>query len=158
MVNIRVVRRIHNYQIQDGSIPLNNKTAEYFGFDSTEDFTKQLQTYFKSERVNKVEHLQASTCIIWYLRYVALDYCNEWISIFDKASENLRVQCNDSGLEDEVLECARKFIFERYQVDKESVEADNSFVWTLKNKKYATQRYDFSLDGKLFINITYVVF
>jgi len=40
MVNIRVVRRIHNYQIQDGSIPLNNKTAEYFGFDSTEDFTK----------------------------------------------------------------------------------------------------------------------
>ena len=84
-----------------------------------------------------------------YLRFVALDYRNEWIDVFNKASEYLRVQCNnDSGLEDEVLECARKFIFERYHVDKESVEADSSFDLVLKNKKFITQKYDFSLDGE----------
>jgi len=135
IVNIRVVRRIRSYQTKEGSIPLNNKTAEYFGFDSTEEFTKQLQTYFKSERVKKVEHVWASACIIWYLRYVALDYRNDWLDVFDKTSEYLSAQCNDSELEDEVLECARKFISERCQVDKESIEADKSFAVAIQNKK-----------------------
>jgi hypothetical protein len=140
LVTIRVVRRIHAYQTQDGGIPLNDKSAELFGFENIEDFKKELQIYFKSENVKKVEHLWASACIIWYLRYVALDYRNEWLNSFEKTSEYLRVQCNDSKLEEEVLECAREFIYKRYQVDKESVEDDKRFAVTLSKKKEIIQK------------------
>ncbi|CAB4413736.1 unnamed protein product [Rhizophagus irregularis] len=135
MVTIRIVRRILAYQTQDGNIPLNNKTAELLGFENAEDLKKELQTYFKSENVKKVEHLWASACIIWYLRYVALDYRNDWLKSFEKTSEYLRVQCNDSKLEQEVLDCAKEFIRKRYQVDNESVEEDNKFALTLSRKK-----------------------
>ncbi|CAB5365167.1 unnamed protein product [Rhizophagus irregularis] len=60
LVTIRVIRRIHVYQTQDRAIPLD-KTAELLGFENTEDLKKELQTYFKSESVKKVERL-------WVLR------------------------------------------------------------------------------------------
>ncbi|PKK79235.1 hypothetical protein RhiirC2_705199 [Rhizophagus irregularis] len=56
LVTIRVIRRIHVYQTQDRAIPLD-KTAELLGFENTEDLKKELQTYFKSESVKKVERL-----------------------------------------------------------------------------------------------------
>ncbi|PKY15242.1 hypothetical protein RhiirB3_520262 [Rhizophagus irregularis] len=81
LVTIRVIRRIHVYQTQDGAIPLD-KTAELLGFENTEDLKKELQTYFKNYRI-------------------------EWIDIFNKASEYLSIQFNDLGLESDVLECAK---------------------------------------------------
>jgi hypothetical protein len=139
LVTVRVIRRIHGYQTKEGCIPHDDKTAEYFGFENTEQFTKHLQNYFKSERVTKVQHVWASACTIWYLRYVAVDHRQEWVGIHDKAFEYLKAQCNDSGLENEVLECAKKFIIERYQVDKESIEADRSFAEAIKNKEKAIE-------------------
>jgi hypothetical protein len=135
MVTIRVVHRISSYQDKNGCIPLDNKTAEYFGFENTEQFTKQLQTYFKSERVKKVQHVWASACVIWYLRYVALDYRHEWVDVHDKASEYLIAQCGDLELENEISECAKKFIVDRYKVDKESIESDRSFATAIKDKE-----------------------
>uniref|UniRef100_U9TJE5 C2 domain-containing protein n=1 Tax=Rhizophagus irregularis (strain DAOM 181602 / DAOM 197198 / MUCL 43194) TaxID=747089 RepID=U9TJE5_RHIID len=52
LVTIRVIRRIHVYQTQDGAIPLD-KTAELLGFENTEDLKKELQTYFKSGKLDK---------------------------------------------------------------------------------------------------------
>ncbi|CAB4486197.1 unnamed protein product [Rhizophagus irregularis] len=81
LVTIRVIRRIHVYQTQDGAIPLD-KTAELLGFENTEDLKKELQTYFKSGKHYRIE----------------------WIDIFNKASEYLSIQFNDLGLESDVLE------------------------------------------------------
>ncbi|CAB4436010.1 unnamed protein product [Rhizophagus irregularis] len=53
----------------NGAIPLD-KTAELLGLENTEDLKKELQTYFKSESVKKVEHLWACACIIWCLHEV----------------------------------------------------------------------------------------
>lgn len=159
MVTIRIVRRILAYQTQDGNIPLNNKTAELLGFENAEDLKKELQTYFKSENVKKVEHLWASACIIWYLRYVALDYRNDWLESFEKTSEYLRVQCNDSKLEQEVLDCAKEFIHKRYQVDNESVEEDNKFAVTLSRKKemIAKEKEEEAINEGLYIYIYNII-
>ncbi|CAG8486360.1 2534_t:CDS:10, partial [Funneliformis caledonium] len=141
-ITSRKVRYILNYQTKAGSVPLNNKTTEFFGFESTEEFTKELQTHFHSESVTKVhQDVWVTASTIWFLRYVAVDFRQNWVKVYDQASEYLRVQCNgDSKLEQEILESARNFIIKRHQVDKTSIEDDNSFASAVENKQKAIQR------------------
>ncbi|CAI2197812.1 12728_t:CDS:2, partial [Funneliformis geosporum] len=122
-VTTRTVSHILKYQTQTGSIPLDNKTAEYFRFESIEEFTTELQIHFHSEK---------------FLRYVALDYRKDWFKVFDNASEYLRVQCNDdSKLEQQILASARKFIIKRHKVESSSIEDDHSFASAVENKQKA---------------------
>jgi len=62
---------------------------------------------------------------------VAVDYRNDWLDSYDKAYLWLKLQFkNDAQLEREVFESAKKFVVERYEVDKdkEVYKVDESFV------------------------------
>ncbi|CAG8444906.1 4173_t:CDS:10, partial [Scutellospora calospora] len=138
-ITIRYIRTLINHQNEDGCIVLNEKVADYYGFKSVKVFLKHLKKYFKTERVTKIHYnVWVTACTIWYLRLVAVDHRLEWISNYEKLSEWLTKQCNgDTELENEIMRCARDFIVSRYEVDKDAIEADNSFITAVKTKDVA---------------------
>jgi hypothetical protein len=78
---------------------------------------------------------------IYYFRLVAVDHRQEWINQYERAYGWLKLQLNgDEKLEMEVLECARKLVVERYQVDKDAFTADESFVKTREHKVEIIQK------------------
>ncbi|KAF0546326.1 membrane bound c2 domain-containing protein [Gigaspora margarita] len=168
IITIRHVRTLLSHQSDDGCVVLNEKVAEYFGF-SVDEFLQHLRKYFKTERVTKLHHgVWVTACVIWYLRLVAVDHRHEWIVNYEKSSEWLTNQCNgDTFLEEEINECARKFVVSRYEVEKDAIDADNSFVAAIKTKdvaieeeknelkrqkkdtRYVTQKYNFTPEDLL---------
>ncbi|CAG8779659.1 19414_t:CDS:2, partial [Cetraspora pellucida] len=127
---IRYIRKLIGHQNDNGCVVLNKKVADYYGFKSVEEFLQHLRKYFKTERVTKLHHnVWVTACTIWYLRLIAVDHRHEWIANYEKSSKWLTRQCNgDTNLENEIMECGKKFIVERYEVDKEAIEADYSFI------------------------------
>ncbi|CAG8835539.1 20637_t:CDS:2, partial [Cetraspora pellucida] len=129
-ITIRYIHTLIGHQDDDGCVVLNEKVADYYGFKSVEECLQHLRKYFKTERVTKFHHnVWVTACTIWYLRLIAVDHRHEWIANYEKSSKWLTRQCNgDTNLENEIMECAKKFIIERYEVDKEAIEADDSFI------------------------------
>ncbi|RHZ51819.1 hypothetical protein Glove_469g43 [Diversispora epigaea] len=140
-ITVRFIRCIIKYQVEDGSIALNEKVANFYAFQSEDEFIKHLKNYFKTELVTKLHiNIWVAACTIWYLRLVAIDYSNEWSRNYEKLSEWLVKQYKeDTQLVNEILECAKKFVVERYQVDKEAEEADRRFVSAYATKEIARQ-------------------
>ncbi|CAG8591221.1 5967_t:CDS:10, partial [Diversispora eburnea] len=128
-ITVRFIRRIVRYQAEDGSIALNEKVVNFYWFESEDEFIKYLKNYFKTERVTKLHiNVWITACTILYLRLVAIDHSNEWSQNYEKSYEWLVKQCKeDTELVNEILECAKKFVVERYQVNKEAEEADSKF-------------------------------
>ncbi|CAG8459731.1 8464_t:CDS:2, partial [Scutellospora calospora] len=139
IITIRYIRTLISHQNKDGCIDLNEKVADYYGFKNVDEFKQHLEKFFKTERVTKIHYnVWVTACTIWYLRLVAVDHRNEWISNYEKLSEWLTKQCNgDNELENEVMGCAREFIASRYEVDNGAIEADNSFITAVKTKEIA---------------------
>ncbi|CAG8437102.1 2128_t:CDS:10, partial [Scutellospora calospora] len=135
IITIRYICTLIAHQNKDGYILLNEKVADYYGFKSVDEFILYLKKYFKTEHVTKVHYnVWVTACTIWYLRLVAVDHRLEWISNYEKLSEWLTKQYNgDTELENEIMRCAREFIVSRYEVDKDAIEIDNSFI---KSKIY----------------------
>ncbi|CAG8589293.1 862_t:CDS:10, partial [Diversispora eburnea] len=138
-ITVRFIRRIVRYQAEDGSIALNENVANFYGFQSEDEFINHLKKYFKTERVTKLHiNVWVTACTIWYLRLVATDHNNEWSQNYEKSLEWLVKQCKeDTKLENEIFDCAKKFVVERYQVDKEAEEADRRFIKAFENKEIA---------------------
>ncbi|GES77937.1 hypothetical protein GLOIN_2v1539725 [Rhizophagus clarus] len=105
IIQTRTISEITEPELEEVLCP----NSWYWRKHCLRDFKKEFQTYLKNESVKEIEHLWASA-----------------------SSEYLRVQCNDLKLE-VVLESAREFIYDRYQVDKESVEND-SMIFSKKNE------------------------
>ncbi|GBB87022.1 hypothetical protein RclHR1_13490001 [Rhizophagus clarus] len=103
IIQTRTISEITEPELEEVLCP----NSWYWRKHCLRDFKKEFQTYLKNESVKEIEHLWAT-------------------------SEYLRVQCNDLKLE-VVLESAREFIYDRYQVDKESVEND-SMIFSKKNE------------------------
>ncbi|CAG8775893.1 9357_t:CDS:2, partial [Gigaspora margarita] len=141
IITIRHVRTLLSHQSNDGCVVLNEKVAEYFVFRSVDEFLQHLRKYFKTECVIKLHHsVWVMACVIWYLRLVAVDHRHEWITNYEKSSEWLTKQCNgDTILEEEIHECGRKFVVSRYEVEKDAIDADNSFVAAIKTKDVAIE-------------------
>jgi len=71
------------------------------------------------------------------MRLVAVDYRADWTERYSWSYVWLKAQINqDAQLEKEIFESAKKWVIERYQVDKEVLVADDSFV---KNKTKLTE-------------------
>ncbi|CAG8539279.1 12049_t:CDS:2, partial [Cetraspora pellucida] len=138
-MNFRYIRALTGHQDDDGCVVLNKKVADCYGFKSVDEFLQHLRKYFKTERVTKLHHnILVTACTIWYLRLVAVDHRQEWITNYEKLSKWLTKQCNeDTAFEYEVMECAKKFIVSRYEVDNEAIEADKSFVAAIKTRDIA---------------------
>ncbi|CAG8611584.1 1530_t:CDS:2, partial [Cetraspora pellucida] len=141
-INIRYIHTLIGHQDDDGCVVLNEKVADYYGFKSVDECLQHLRKYFKTERVTKFHHnVWVTACTIWYLRLIAVDHRHEWIANYEKSSKWLTRQCNgDTNLENEIMECAKKFIVERYAVDKEAIEADESFIAAVKTKDEAIKQ------------------
>ncbi|CAG8713061.1 4588_t:CDS:2, partial [Gigaspora rosea] len=141
IITIRHVRTLLSNQSDDGCVVLDEKVAEYFGFKSVDECLQHLRKHFKTERVSKLhQNAWVTACVVWYLRLVAVDHRHEWIANYEKSSEWLKKQCNgDAVLEKEINECARNLVMSRYEVDKDAIEADNSFVAAIKTKDVAIE-------------------
>ncbi|CAG8810959.1 30816_t:CDS:2, partial [Gigaspora margarita] len=141
IITIRHVRTLLSHQSDDGCVVLNEKVAEYFGFKSVDECLHHLRKHFNKERVSKLhQNAWTTACVVWYLRLVAVDHRHEWIANYEKSSEWLKQQCNgNAALEKEINECARRFVVSRYEVDKNAIEADNSFVVAIKTKDVAIE-------------------
>ncbi|CAG8725754.1 3161_t:CDS:2, partial [Racocetra persica] len=142
VITIRHIRTLTNHQDDDGCIALNEKVAEYYGFKSVDECLQHLRKFFKTERITKLHHnVWVTACTIWYLRLVAVDHRPDWVANYEKSSSWLTKQCNgDTNLENEIMECAKNFVVQRYQVDKEAIAADNSFVAAVKTKDEAIRQ------------------
>ncbi|CAG8473033.1 16323_t:CDS:10, partial [Dentiscutata erythropus] len=118
VITIRHVRTLLSHQSDDGCVELNEKVAEFFGFKSVDEFLQHMQKHFKTERVSKPHHnAWVTVCVVWYLRFVALDHRHEWIGNYEKSSEWLKKLCKgDTALEKEINDCAKKFIISRYEM------------------------------------------
>src|SRR6185312_15848518 len=97
-----------------------------YEYKNSGEFSADLEDYFSSGRMNDIEdRIRATAVTLQYWELVAADFRNDWYNSSVKARSWLRSQLqNDIQLEKEVLECARKFIAERYEVDDESVMFD----------------------------------
>ena len=116
---------------------LNEKTAGFYGFKTSDAFSISLKKYFVSERVSKVDSQVWVTAVtLWYWRLVAVDYKHDWLDRYDKAHAWLKLHLKgDAQLEEEILESAKKFVVEKYKVEKEVFAIDESFVSAQKEKK-----------------------
>ncbi|CAG8823504.1 4495_t:CDS:2, partial [Racocetra persica] len=105
-INIRYIRTLIGHQDEDGCVALNEKVANYYGFESVDEFVRFLRKYFKTERVTKLHHdVWVTACTIWYLRLVAVDHRQEWIDNYERSSQWLAKQYNgDDALENEIME------------------------------------------------------
>ena len=69
------------------------------------------------------------------MRLVAVDYRADWIERYNWSYVWLKKQINqDAQLEKEIFESAKKWVIERYEVHKEVIAADDSFVKEQENK------------------------
>ncbi|CAG8453199.1 5634_t:CDS:10 [Paraglomus occultum] len=135
-ITIRIVRHFLTYQTTEGRYSLNDKIAAFYGFESTTKFTEHLRKHFKSDRVKKVHiDVWVTAVTLWYMRLVAVDYRADWSERYNSSYVWLKRQIDqDAQLETEIFESAKKWVVERYEVDKEAIAADDSFVKEQENK------------------------
>jgi len=135
-ITSRTVKRFFVHQSESGAFSLNEKTAGFYGFETSDAFSVSLKKYFVSERVKKVDHQVWVTAVtLWYWRLVAVDYKHDWVERYDRAYAWLKLHLqNDAQLEREILESAKKFVIERYAVEKEVFAIDESFASAQKEK------------------------
>ncbi|CAG8590845.1 8050_t:CDS:2, partial [Racocetra fulgida] len=76
----------------------------------------------------------STAILIWFNRYVLVDYRSEWAGRYQKASDWLCQQVKDKKVRDELLEAARIFVVKRFEVEKDAIEKDESFKDSLEAK------------------------
>ncbi|CAG8742713.1 34749_t:CDS:2, partial [Racocetra persica] len=135
-VDIRIVRRFISYQNESGCFELTPQLAEALGFSSVDEAKKHIEAHFSSsQRTAQFDANVWSTAIlIWFIRYVLVDYRYEWASIYQKANDWLCQQVKEKDVRDELLESARDFVVKRFEVEKDAIEEDESFKDSLEAK------------------------
>ena len=130
------------HQSESGAFSLNEKTANFYGFETSDEFSASLKKHFVSERVKKVDNQVWITAVtLWYWRLVAVDHKHDWLDRYDLAYAWLKHHLqNDAQLEKEVLESAKKFVVERYKVEKDVFTIDESFVSAQKEKEEVLEK------------------
>ncbi|CAG8527252.1 15676_t:CDS:2, partial [Cetraspora pellucida] len=137
-VDIRIVHRFITYQNGVGCFKLTTQLAEALGFNSVEEAKKHFETYFVSysPRTAQFDINVWSTAILnWFIRYVLVDFRNEWADIYQKAYNWLCQQVRDDKIRDELLEAARNFVVNRFEVENDVIEEDISFKDSIEAKE-----------------------
>jgi hypothetical protein len=122
-----------SYQKESGCFELDNHLAETLGFASAEEAKKSLETHFSSySKISKLDvNLHSSAIMIWFIRYVLVDFRGEWVDKYQATSKWITEQVKDKQTEEELLEAARSFVKKRFDVDDEAMKEDETFESTL---------------------------
>ncbi|CAG8462401.1 6009_t:CDS:10 [Racocetra fulgida] len=137
LVDIRIVRQFISYQHESGCFELTPQLAEALGFSSVDEAKKHIETHFSSYSPRTAQfdaNVWSTAILIWFIRYVLVDYRNEWAGIYQKAYDWLCQQVKDQEVRDELLEAARIFVVKRFEVEQDAIEEDESFKDSLEAK------------------------
>ena len=130
IVTIHHVRRCVSFQKDSGCIELNDQLSEFFGFVSAEEAKKNFEIHFVA--YSKIPTLDVnvyfSAIMIWYIRYVLIDFRSEWDDKYKETSTWISKQIMDDQIEKELLEAARIFVIKRFEVDEETLQEDDYFL------------------------------
>lgn len=124
-----LVKRYFDYYKEDeGRFCLDDDFAKLLSFQSSKAFEISLRGHFKSERTSKLETDVLVTAVtVYYFRLVAVDHKSEWASAHTKTRKWLTAKCGSAEVEQEVMEYAKKYVVEKYHVDRKTIELDNKF-------------------------------
>ncbi|CAG8502379.1 24218_t:CDS:2, partial [Racocetra persica] len=143
--DIHSVHQFITYQNESGCFRLTTQLAEALGFNSLEEAKKHFETYFSSYSPKTAQfdiNVWSTAILIWFIRYVLVDFRNEWTDVYKKAYNWLCQQVKDDKVRDELLEAARNFVVKRFEVEKSAIEEDKSFKVSIeeedKRKKQIT--------------------
>ncbi|CAG8818527.1 16713_t:CDS:2, partial [Gigaspora margarita] len=129
-VDTRIVRRFLTYQNESDCFELTPQLAEALGFSSVEEAKKHIESHFSSysPRTGQLNANVWSTAImLWFIRYVLVDFRNDWVNEYQKAHDWIRQQVLDDKIREELLEAARNFVVKRFEVQDDAINEDESF-------------------------------
>ncbi|CAI2201878.1 4706_t:CDS:1, partial [Funneliformis geosporum] len=106
--------------------------------EAKKNFETHFATYAKASKLDA--NVYSSAVMIWYMRYVLVDFRGEWADKYKKTAMWISEQVKDDQVENEVLEAARNFVMKRFEVDGESIQEDESFKDSLAFKKESVPR------------------
>ncbi|CAG8660182.1 1220_t:CDS:2, partial [Racocetra fulgida] len=135
--DIHSVHRFITYQNESGCFRLTTQLAEALGFNSLEEAKKHFETYFSSYSPRTAQfdiNVWSTAILIWFIRYVLVDFRNEWTDVYKKAYNWLCQQVKDDKVRDELLEAARNFVVKRFEVEKNAIEEDKSFKVSIEEE------------------------
>ncbi|CAG8564968.1 9875_t:CDS:10, partial [Dentiscutata erythropus] len=129
-VDIRVVRRFLSYQNESGCFELTPQLAKALGFSSVKEANKYIETHFLSYSPRLAQfnpNIWSTAIMTWFIRYVLVDFRNEWVGSYQKAQKWLCQQVPDEKVREELLEAARIFVVKRFEVEPDAISEDESF-------------------------------
>ncbi|CAJ0749545.1 12001_t:CDS:2, partial [Entrophospora sp. SA101] len=159
-VTIIIVRRFLGYQTSSGCYELSNQLSQSLGFSSSEEAKTQLLKHFSSfSRSSRLDvNIWSTAIMIWYLRYVLIDFRYEWIEYYNKSLKWLSSTVKDKETEEEVLEAARIFVKKRFEVEESTIQEVSSSIFvkhetiTVETTKTITSKQN--KDGSFHISDT----
>ncbi|KAF0430579.1 membrane bound c2 domain-containing protein [Gigaspora margarita] len=103
--------------------------------------------YVDTRIVRRTGQLKAnawSTAImLWFIRYVLVDFRNDWVNEYQKAHDWICQQVPDDKVREELLEAARNFIVKRFEVQNDAINEDESFKESIEVKdRFQSQGQD----------------
>ncbi|CAG8796105.1 20603_t:CDS:2, partial [Gigaspora margarita] len=145
-VDTRIVRRFLTYQNESGCFELTPQLAEALGFSSVDEAKKHIETHFSSHspRTGQLNANVWSTAImLWFIRYVLVDFRNDWVNEYQKAHDWICQQVPDEKVREELLEAARNFVVKRFEVQHDAINEDESFKESIEVKdRFQSQGQD----------------
>ncbi|CAG8713610.1 12147_t:CDS:2, partial [Racocetra fulgida] len=125
---------------ESGFFELTTQLAEALGFSSAEGAKKHIETHFSSYSPITSQfdvNVWSTAILIWFIRYVLVDFRSEWADVYQKTNNWLCQQVKDDKVREELLEASRNFVVKRFEVEQDAIEEDETFKESIEaNEKY----------------------
>ncbi|CAG8757943.1 22976_t:CDS:2, partial [Gigaspora rosea] len=85
---------------------------------SIEEAKKHIETHFSSYSLRTGQlnpNIWSTAIMLWFIRYVLVDFRNDWVNKYQKAHDWICQQVPDDKVREELLEAARIFVVKRFE-------------------------------------------